>query len=60
VLLIAVLAWFGYVLIKLIGPMLAPSGGEPRQPLNVRFIASSGVFILALVILDQFLLGRFS
>ena len=53
------LAWIGYVLIKLIGPMLAPSGG-PRQPLNVRFIASSGFFILALVILDQFLLGRFS
>jgi hypothetical protein len=54
-----VLAWIGYVLIKLIGPMLAPSGG-PRQPLNLRLIASSGVLILALVILDQFLLGRFS
>jgi hypothetical protein len=54
-----VLAWIGYVLIKLVGPMLAPSGGL-RQPLNVRFIASSGFFILALILVDQFLLGRFA
>jgi hypothetical protein len=54
-----VLAWIGYVLIKLIGPMLAPSG-TAKQPLNLRLIASSGFFIMALVVLDQFLLGRFS
>lgn len=58
VILVAVLAWAGYVLVKLIGPMMAPARA-PRERVNVRPIALWGLVVLVLLLFDQYLLGRF-
>jgi hypothetical protein len=58
VILVGLLAWIGYVLVKLIGPMLQ-ADGAPREPLNLRLIVSWGLILLGLILLDQYLLGRF-
>jgi hypothetical protein len=58
VILVAALTWVGYALVKLIGPMLTPNN-DSRRRANLRVIAGWGVVLLGLVLLDQFLLGRF-
>jgi hypothetical protein len=58
VILVGLLAWIGYVLVKLIGPMLQ-ADGAPREPLNLGLIVSWGLILLGLILLDQYLLGRF-
>lgn len=58
IILVGVIAWLGYLLVKLVGPMLAP-GEASWPPLNRRAAAASGILLLALLMLDQFLLGRF-
>lgn len=57
--LVLVLAWAGHVVVKLIGPMLVPASA-PKEPRNWRVTYLAGSVLISLLILDQFLLGRFS
>ena len=58
VILVGALVWLCYAVVKLIGPMLTPND-DSRERGTTKRIAWWGVILLGLILLDQFLLGRF-
>ncbi|MGQ0678825.1 MAG: hypothetical protein ACT4OM_04075 [Actinomycetota bacterium] len=56
--LVGAVAWGGFALVKIVGPMLAPASSARERP-PWRLIGLTGLLLLGLILLDQFLLGRF-